>query len=463
MKHSTVKQTVKRMTRALVSGVLASAAVVGCAPDESRFDTKTYRIPYPDSQGVYAIREVELKTFREPMKFRGDVAQVYVEPTEAAGQLSGEEPVGRFIQGRDGVIVPADFVSMQATAVYAHMEHLKEIDDKIGVSSSLHWPLKIGIQTNVMDQGKGVNNNAVYDGRLDALLIVPYTGAGLPIAMNAGVLAHEHFHTIYQALVLSKVKDKSVVVGKPGSLDAVLDHDCQWAEAPVSPEIPPVPEKAIPSTGKRVADGDEVEKAAEAIPKRTYNGFLLRALNEGVADFWGWVYTGDYNYIELSLPREGGVRRLDFDSGRLPDGKSIRASLVDLRREDKVRAPDQRVTLSYILGTQYARFLRSAAIEMTGEPFPSLESRLVAARAILEILPSIAVTAATEYDHSFLSPNFILKPLTLKMGKLSARACERLDKFKANDKTFEKPTSCPKKPDGESPSDEDPETEGAAS
>ena len=78
--------------------------------------------------------------------------------------------------------------------------------------------------------------------------------------------------------------------------------------------------------------------------------------------------------------------------------------------------------------------------------FPDAEARLAAARAVLEILPSIAMSAAGDYDQNFLSPNFILKPLTLKLGTLSAKSCERLEKFKANDKAFEVPASCPKKP-----------------
>ncbi|MES2962826.1 MAG: hypothetical protein V4760_02975 [Bdellovibrionota bacterium] len=102
--------------------------------------------------------------------------------------------------------------------------------------------------------------------------------------------------------------------------------------------------------------------------------------------------------------------------------------------------------LAYMLGTQYARVLRAAAVDMAGEPTPALEARMKAARALLEILPAIAMKAATDYDHEFLSPNFILKPLTLQMGKLSAKACERLDEFKANDKSFDVPESCPKKP-----------------
>lgn len=450
-------------------GLLASTLVGGCSPDESRFDSKTYRLPFPDAEGVYALREVELKTFSDPSKFRGDVAQIFVEPQESGGQLSGGEPVGRFIKGGDGVIVPADFVSLQATTVYAHMERFREIDDELGISSAIRWPLKIGIQTNVIDEGKGVSNNAVYDGRLDALLIVPYTGRGLPIAMNGGVLAHEHFHTIFQALVLSKVKEKSVVIGKPGETDLLLE-DHHWAEPPTDEEKTAKPAKPgdagksdkppkapkVPRTIKRVVDDVAVEMAADGIPKRAYNGFLLRALNEGLADFWGWIYTGDLGFIEHSLPREGAVRRLDLESGRLPDSKTIRMSLVDLEREDKLRPPAQRVTLSYILGSQYARHLRSVALEMTGESFPSLEARLKVGRVLLEILPGLAVTAATEFDRSFLSPNFILKPLTLKMGKLGDKACERLRKFKAKGDDFALPESCPKKPDDE----ETPEVEG---
>ncbi|MES2962824.1 MAG: hypothetical protein V4760_02965, partial [Bdellovibrionota bacterium] len=333
------------VVRVLVGAIAVSSVLAGCAPEESRFSTKTYRLPFPGEDGTYALRDVELSTYREPEKFRGDVAQVFVEPHESNGQLAGEEPVGRYLKGGDGVLVPADFASLQATTVYAHMERLHTLDEKLGIANAIRWPLKIGVQTNVVDQGRGVNNNAVYDGRLDALLIVPYTGAGIPIAMNAGVLAHEHFHTIFQSFVLSKVKESSVVVGKPGGLQSVFEHECSWIDRSVMPmtpaEPPPVappaaepapappgpapaqpgpsepkqetpvpgsptkPAKKPPFVFKRTIEDEETEKAAEGMPKRTYNGFMLRALNEGLADFWGWVYTGDMSYIQLSLPREG--------------------------------------------------------------------------------------------------------------------------------------------------------------
>jgi len=195
-------------------------------------------------------------------------------------------------------------------------------------------------------------------------------------------------------------------------------------------------------------DDDETSAVAESIPKRTYNAFLLRAVNEGLADFWGWVYTGDDSFIQLSLPREGGVRRLDMESGRLPDGRSIRASLVDFSQPDRIRTASQRVSLAYVLGTQYARFMHATALEIIGDKKATLADRKAVARAVLDILPSIGQQAADSYDREFMSPNFILKPLTLRLGKLSVDTCARLQLFKADDQSFDVPAACTKTPTG---------------
>ena len=438
--------------RVFVLAALALALATlggGCSRDPGAFSSKKYRLPWPDGSGQYKLQDVEIQTMSDPTHFRGDVAQILVEPSDGGGHLTGEQPVGRYIRSSSGTIVPADFVTLEAATVYAHLERLRALDIAVGSSPSIHWPLMIGVQTNVLDGGDAITNNAVYDGRLDALLIVPYSGSGVPIAMNAGILAHEHFHTIFQSLVLSKINEKGVTVSKP-TKDILAAAGCSWAANQRS--------SGARTNGQRVrgngsgevmvdvTDSAAVTEAADQIPKATYNSFLIRSLNEGLADFWGWVYSGDATFIAPSLPTEGRVRRMDSDSGQLPTEQTIRRNLVDLSREDKLLPERDRVTLAYRLGTQYARFMRETAIEMAGTKADTstLESRQVVARALLLALPDIGASVAAAYTESYLSPNFIIKPLTLQMGALSSASCTRILRFKAvtQDKASDVPASC---------------------
>ena len=83
--------------------------------------------------------------------------------------------------------------------------------------------------------------------------------------MNAGVIAHEFFHSIFFKKVLGKLR-------------------------------------AINS------DSDRLTTAGPELFNLTY----VRGLNEGLADFWGWLYTKDQNFMRFSFAGSNEGRSLDL-------------------------------------------------------------------------------------------------------------------------------------------------------
>ncbi len=411
--------------------LVLSLTVASCSRESDRFAGDTYRLPWPDSEGQIALRPVQLKTLNDPENFEGSAARILVEPAESSGRLIAEKPRGRYIRSGSGTMIPSNYATLQAVTAYAHQEKLQSFDEKNGAATYLKWPLTIGLQVKVVDRGAIVNNNAIYDGKLDALLVVPYSLSDLPIALNGGILAHEHFHFIFQKAVLDRIGVQQ-------------SQGCQHGIAQTEAETPSAPQETETETGLDLDLGDEesIARAADEIAPGVYNAFLLRAINEGLADFWGWSYSGDVEFVGRSLPSEERVRRLDLEAGKLMDARAIRQSLVDLRRADKVIREDYRIGRAYLLGTQYARFLKglvSALVEQGTSP--EVAKGFVTA-ALVKALPTLGTAVVASYATDYISPNLILKPLILNLPDVKAPVCTALENFRATETGYQKPAAC---------------------
>lgn len=425
------------MWRVLQSVGLALIAVCGvaCSKGDSAGE-RLYQLPWPTASGDYKLQNVKITSFDHPEEMRGRYAKILVDPYIADGKLQSSEPVGRFAQVDSQISVPADFATLQATAIYAHLERLFQLDDAVGVAAKIQWPLTIALQANVVDQAGALVNNALYDGRLDALLIVPYFEARLPISLNAGILAHEHFHKIFQTMVLSQIQAKGGDVGRPApagaaSRPSAFDVPCDWSV------------QADTDSHQRIQISEVKKDVPFDVPVQVYNEFLVRGLNEGLADFWGWVYTGDPSFIGRSLkPEETELRRMDLPLGRLPSVEVLKRNLKDPFSENGIKKEDSRYVLAYRLGTYYARFMRELALEIGGGDEKDLGARVAVAKALMNSLPMIAKGLVSNYTDDYISPNAMLKPLYLNLPSVNQAVCGLYNKFATEDDRSGKPVNC---------------------
>lgn len=424
----------KSLSRALavLSAAVCLGAFASCGKRGDEGAAQVYRIPWTETGGDVHLQDVEIRTLTNPERFEGSTARILVEPSDGGGRLSGEAPVGRFIRTKSGVMVPTDYVTMQAVAAYAHQERLHDLDVRAGADALISWPLSLGIEVRVSGPGGLLTNNAIYDARLNSLLLVPYTEGDLPMSFSPGILGHEHFHFIFQSVVMSRVKDQGLQTSCTGA-----------APATATPEPAPIKSKIIvvedPDSDRRT----QQMATAKAMPASVYNSYVLRGMNEGFADFWGWLYSRDEFFLAKSLPGESDRRRLDWGPGRLPTEELIRSQLVDVEHPDKIMGDAGRAQNAYILGSQYARFLRQTVADLVRENGTSEdEAALMVARALIQSLPSIATTIAASYETEFLSPNAIVKPLLLALPKISRGVCARIGSFHAPESGFEKPRAC---------------------
>jgi len=371
-----------------VLGAFCAFLAVGCGRSTDTAEN-LYRIPWPGEDGKYSLQAVPLTGFDQPDTLQGRYVQIFVNPYARNGQIASHTPIGRFVRSKEGVLVPADYTSLQAAVVHAHFERFHRMNQELGVE--LNWPVKVGIRSQVKDRWGVIRNNAIFDGRLDTLLLVPFVSKkGLPIALNAGILAHEHFHMIFQHSVLKRVrfkrKERLEVGGKFS----------EW------------------SSGHEELSSEAKTMAAEEDPSlyaSLFNEFNMRALNEGLADFWGWVYTGDPDFIRHSLPSESPYRRLDVKVKSLLGREWIKGMVFNQVTEKPYSEQILGENI-YQLGSTYARVLHELATATSEDEGRSFESRLKFARTVVKSLPSFArATMKAEASGDYVSPNTFLRAI----------------------------------------------------
>jgi hypothetical protein len=395
------EEFVKRVLSRITAAILIAGTLGACAPEaDSVQDTGSVRVltPMQNSQGQYSLDFFELHGLSELQTLTGKFVRFFMSPRIVDGRLNGTSPKARFIRNTDGNYIPANEITQQLVTVYAHMQRLALLDEELGASGVNTWPRDVGVAVRVKG---GLNNNAFYDGETDSMLFVPYNQAGLPIAINGGILAHEHFHSLFFKLSMPDSPFK-------GSL-----HE--------DGELLSRQRRQVPI----VVGGEDMDATSL---RAYYTLVMTRGLNEGLADFWGWMYTGDPDFIAQSLPKEGATRSLkvadEMAVNSLPSPESIERSLnVFHNTGSSSKMKDYAVGYSYSLATQFSRVLkRFTDVYAKAHDVESLQARKDVAKLIVKTLPKIKEAIESSGDEPFSSAQFIIL-LSEQLPSLKKEEC----------------------------------------
>lgn len=283
------------------------------------------------------LETVQLEGVMDAKTLRGQIVEFTLSPGEKgtgeSKQLVGSSPIARFIESRDGIHLPADVLTLQMTTLYFHLQSLKKLENKIADQKNIvSWPRRVGLRANAKDPNNRFNN-AFYNSDLDVLYFVPYVDSQLPVPMNAGVVGHEHFHAYFTKHVLKKVK---------------------------------------------------LNKAD------LYSEFILKSLNEGLADVWGWLYSGEPDFVALSLPQLSERRVLEKPTN----------AAIEIKSEARLRSQAQsgvKLGEVYENGTELARVLKAViSSQQAAMKSNFADVRVEAGRQLLLLLVEIEKMAETD-------------------------------------------------------------------
>ncbi len=384
----------------------------GCAQksdvDEAR-GTVAVQIPANEDAASYRLVTVQLLEISNLKEVAGKFARFFYSPGATESQLTGGSPRAKFIKSGP-VFIPSDFVSAQMAAIYFHMQSLATLDLRVGASDVNAWPRSIGLETLMIENGLQRKNSAFYDGRTDAMMFAPFTATDLPISINAGIIAHEHFHSLFFKLVLKTAMTNNKILTGIASAH----------------EVPAPPPEQLLKNVKMIKPPPFSEKKKAQLHNEVY----LRGLNEGLADFWGWVYTNDPDFMRWSLPEFVKERTVSLAAKEV--GEYQTHDEIDAQVEQAINfAAEPRLALvdnAYTIGTPHARFLKQwTTLRMVTEKLSLTEAKFSVAQDVITYLKSLSerlknLNESEVLNSADLFENFIERQIERK--SLSQEACE---------------------------------------
>lgn len=243
-------------------GIVVSCVVLcGCTGLRDN-GTSTFLLPRMDANGNTYLEETSLPTLSSPFRVEGSVARVLMNPNASMSSMNGEvaEP---HLSKSGHTYVPLDAESGLTLSVYAFFERMYSYELRVLLDSKISWPRTIGVYERLTEMPPGMENNVLYLGSpADAYALLPYDDAGrVALALNDGVLGHEHFHAHFDRLVISQMPE----LKNASPSDLALALSC--------------PQSTL-----------------------QFELLMVRSWNEGLADFYGALISGTPKFMKASLP-----------------------------------------------------------------------------------------------------------------------------------------------------------------
>lgn len=395
---SVVKSTLSLTTAfALSLGLLASCSKTNRGDAQSAEGTVKIQIIAPGSVNAdplapmpYSFAMVDLLNVYDLVSVSGKYAQFYTNASRKEQKVIGTQPHAQFLKSKDGVFHPRNYLSLQLATLYYHTQNLVRLEQSLKLDSPRTEPLKIILNTPVLN-AKNSENNAFYESTLDAIIYLKYSEADLPLSLNGGVFAHEYFHSIFEKIVLKKLKTNDLFnvpvsinkISEPISADKIKKIDLT---------------SATDSFRKKLANGPMVLSSEL---NKWYYALLLKGFNEGLADFWGWSYTKDISFISHSLPQTLATRKLDLNAQKITSLQLLSdadmLSIVFQTTDSKFDKAEEKLDLinafSYMLGTRVALFFMAYSDLIKKErKLTSEATKIVMNQLVVDFVQSMSTT-----------------------------------------------------------------------
>lgn len=329
------------------------------------------KIPQLQKDGTYRMEVVELKTLESVKKIGSSKIQLSVDPQFFNdGTLDAKKPEAQFIVNEDGVIIPTSTDTSQMFSIYKVMEDIYFFDKSIGADKLLTYPRNVSLQTR---STKNVNplNRVSYKSFFDRIVIFKYVGGKIPLSINSGVLSHEHFHAIFSNLL--KPIENTLGKTKKDSIEII--------------------------------DSEIISKNLQQTVG--YNFLILKALDEGMADFWAALQTGLENpYLASFESKDKMHERSVLAVVNEMDEQAALENIFDFsdyQQEEKFSANKNRPTHGsvYSKGTMYSNLLKSLSEKIVSEKEPS--AKLNHGQWIVESLKKLEMTVKAKGKQEILT------------------------------------------------------------
>lgn len=360
----------------LFSFLISTVLLSGCADRFEKSGSYTYLIPSLNSDGSYSWNEVELTSLNSPTKLEGSTAKIHYSP-KGASTLNWGPVVEPKLTKSGNVWIPQDVPSAVALSTYASLERIRKWETAISPAAEKVYPRQIVLDIAVKSNLGTMTDNAMYVPGWDVVLVLPYSGGGIPLAVNEGIMAHEHFHVQFFHQATNDVMN---------------------------------------------LDDRRMTTAQENTYKENFE--MIRAWNEGLADFYGYAFTHQARFMDASKignPVDMLVRALDIPFESL--SRSFMEGVTSVSAEARSRAEGTcRGGSYYCLGTQVSRLL----FQMS-EGSPVKTNQLI--RRMYETFPEWKKSMNAQFTKTTLrTEDFLTWMFSKPSAKLETKQCDLLKK-----------------------------------
>lgn len=339
--------------------------------------------------GQYERKSFYLSTLRDPRKMIGSVIRVTLNPRFSRdGEVSEITPEAQYLVNADKQLVPTSTRSDELFTIYKIMEDLYKFDQATGVDQILNYPRILSIQ----ERAKKANekDDAFYSPLYDRIVFLSYTGKKAPLAHNTGVIAHEHFHAIFNKIVnpISETIDDM-------NYDAKLNlHD----------ESPTLAEQFSVSSM-------EVETRAG------FNYLILKSLDEGLADFWTNLQTDMSNSYVVSYMPEDQMEARAVQATIYPmDALPVLKADLDFSAYEREKKLTDRPVRKKVYGNavKYSNFIKTLSEKMypshaEASALSHQERKVAIAQWIIASLKKLSVVVQEKGQTQYLTQAEILE------------------------------------------------------
>ena len=220
------------MTRSLcATGALAAALLASCSP-ETKPPVQVMALVRTAGNssspgGYYQATQVEIRTLSDAVAVKGSVAtlvggaRIRVDGNDPllmtnGGMLTDEQLANVFLKDegsaprasyieKDGVLWPADFHTWNMVTSYYNLELAFDYFQGMGVPGATLAGVRVFYFPSLVFAELGPNDikdNAMYFTPVKSFLVLPFDELQqAPLAINAGVMAHEYSHLVFSRLV----------------------------------------------------------------------------------------------------------------------------------------------------------------------------------------------------------------------------------------------------------------------
>ncbi len=182
---------------------VACCALAACAPsgDET---TDVVVLAYQSKLDRYDRHVVQLQTIDDIVALKGSIADVVGRAeidfdVSSVDDLFGEkggEVKADFIDV-DGVLIPADFHSLNMVTAYYNLERAALFFQERGLNLKQYGKKRLYYFPKVNMYGEQLKDNAFFSSILGGFAVLPFDEfQQLPLAINLGIMGHEFSHSV---------------------------------------------------------------------------------------------------------------------------------------------------------------------------------------------------------------------------------------------------------------------------